>query len=556
MSVQRWIRQFARRPDDTEAEAASKALILVIALSCSGCGLIWGLLYAAVFGLGPTMALPFAFCVIVGGAAVVSARLADHRPLIYAQIACIVWIPALIEWTIGSTSGSGVVIVWSFLGPIGALMFLSLRQALVWMGVFLIIVLVSTAFQPALLGAPLPVSQGMRSVFFGMNVGMASAVVFAAAAWFVMTIQRELALRLQANKALAESHRQLAASQQVILQSEKMAALGRLSAGMAHELNNPAAATLRGSGQLKEAMDSLCRVSFALGQARLEPEHLDRLDQLTALAEQRARDPAALSPADRIEREADVETALDDRGLTALEEYSADLVDLGIDAAALDELDDVFGDAALVPALERTLLWHTVVTLIAGIQNGSGRISRIVGALKSYTFLDRGEVQTVDLNAGLNDTLVMMDSVLKAGIAVQRDLEPALPTITAQGGSLNQVWTHLIANAAEAMGGEGELTVRSRREGDQAVIQIIDSGPGIPPAVADCLFDPFVTTKPVGEGTGLGLYVSRNTIVQQHGGTLEVDSRPGRTCFEIRLPLVRKGVAPADPRGSLHAQQG
>jgi signal transduction histidine kinase len=547
MSVRRWIREFARRPDDTEADAFSKALILVIALSCGACGILWGLLYAAVFGFGPTMALALAFSVIVGGAAVVSARRADHRPLIYAQIACIVWIPALIEWTIGSTASSGLVIAWSFLGPIGALMFLSFRQALVWLGMFLLIVLVSTAFQPALLGAPLPVPAPIQSVFFAMNVGVASVVVFAAAAWFVRTIQRELAFRLRANAALAESHRQLAASQQVLIQSEKMAALGRLSAGMAHELNNPAAAALRSSGQLREAVESLWKASFALGQARLEPEHHDRLDGLTAVAERRARGSQNLSALDRMDREAEIEAALDDLGLAALEARAADLVELGIDAAALGELHDLFGDAALVPALERALLWHTVVSLIGEIEHGSERITGIVGALKSYTFLDRGEAQTVDLNEGLNDTLLMMNSVLKEGITVSRDLDLTLPTITAQGGGLNQVWTNLIANAADAMGGEGELTVRSRREDEEAVIQIIDSGPGIPPDVEDRLFDPFVTTKPAGEGTGLGLYISRNIIVQQHGGTLHADSRPGRTCFEVRLPLVREDAAPADP---------
>jgi signal transduction histidine kinase len=552
VKLPRWVRDFARRPGDTERESFQKALILLIALTCCACGVLWGLMYATVFGWGPTAALPLAFCVIVGGTAVVSARIADHRPLIYAQIGCIVWISALIEWTIGSASGSGVVIVWSFLGPIGALIFLTFRQALVWMGMFLAIVLVSTGFQPALLGAPLAVPARVQSAFFAMNVGTASLVVFAAAAWFVKTIQRELTLRLETNEALAESHRQLAESQQALVQSEKMAALGRLSAGMAHELNNPASAAVRGSSQLRETVARLSDVSLALGQGHHAAELHDQLDQLAALAEQRAREPLNLSAPDRLDRETEIEVALEDRGLPALVAHATDFVDLGIDKTRLDRLCSDFGDAAIVPALERAVLWHAVVSLIAGIEHSADRVSKIVGALRSYTFLDQGAVQTVNLNAGLSDTLLMMNSVLEHGFVLRRDLDPALPPITAQGSNLNQVWTNLIANAADAMRGEGEIIVRTRREEEHAVIQIIDSGPGIPVEVEDRIFDPFVTTKPVGEGTGLGLYVSRN-IVAQHGGTLSVDSRPGRTCFEVRLPLTRQGTGTVDPRAGSEA---
>jgi len=529
MSDRGWIRQFARRPDDSDEMAFSKALVLVIALSCCGCGIVWALLYAAVFGPGPTMALPLLFVVLVGAAIAVSARRRDHRPLIYAQIACITWIPAFIEWTIGGTASSGLVIAWSFLGPIGALMFLSFRQALLWMGMFVLIVLVSTIVQPALLGAPLPVGRVTQAAFFAMNVGAASAVVFAAAGWFVRTIQR-------ANRALAESHRQLVASQQVLVQTEKMAALGRVSAGMAHELNNPASAAQRGAGQLREAVEGMSAASWSLGQARLDASQIRRIEHLEVAAEARARNPESLRPVERLDRESEVQDWIDANDLEGIGVHAAALAELGIGGEELDELLSLLGRSALPAVVDRTVRWYTILSLIDEIGHGSGRIAEIVRALKSYTRLGESPVQSVDLNEGLTDTLVMLNGILREGVTVTRDLDAALPRVDVRGAELNQVWTNLINNAVDAMGGEGELTVRSLRDGPEVVVQIIDSGPGVPPEVRERLFDPFVTTKPVGMGTGLGLSTSRN-IVAHHGGTIDVRSEPGRTCFEVRLPL-------------------
>jgi len=478
MSDRGWIRAFARRPDDSDAVAFSKALALMIALSCCGCGIVWSLLYEAVFGPGPTMALALLFVAIVGGAIVVSARKRDHRPLIHAQIACITWIPALIQWTIGSTASSGLVIAWSFLGPIGALIFLSFRQALTWMGMFVLIVLVSTIFQPSLLGAPLPVPQSVQSAFFAMNVGVAAAVVFAAAAWFVKTIQRELTLRLEANQALAESHSRLMASQQALVQTEKMAALGRVSAGMAHELNNPASAAQRSANQLREAVEEVSRASFSLGQARLDVRQLARIHELEVEAENRVRTPVTLDPLERLDRESGIRDWLDANGLEGVDVHAAALVDLGFDADDLGELQGLFDGDALGAVFERTVSWYAIMSLIAEIGHGSGRITEIVRALKSYTYLGQGPVQAVDLNEGLNDTLVMLSGILKQGIAVTRDFDATLPRVDMHGAELNQVWTNLISNAVDAMGGHGELTVRSRRDGKEAVVQIIDSGPG------------------------------------------------------------------------------
>lgn len=190
-AIIRKLRGFARIPGETEDAAFKKILILLIALSCSAFGLIWSLIYFTVFGFGLTMILPLAFTVIVGIMIIISNSIADHRPLIYTQLICITWISALIQWSIGSMDGSGLVIAWSFLGPLGAVIFLSIRQAVIWMAMFLGIVIVSVAFEPALLGYPLPVSDQAQALFYIMNLGVSTIVVFAASAWFIHTIQFE-----------------------------------------------------------------------------------------------------------------------------------------------------------------------------------------------------------------------------------------------------------------------------------------------------------------------------------------------------------------------------
>jgi signal transduction histidine kinase len=234
---------FAQQPGDTDEVAFSKRLVLVVAMTCCICGMLWGLLYGAVFGVGVVMALALAFVAIVGGAIVVSARLADHRPLIYAQIVCIMWVPALIQWCIGSAFDSGLVICWSFLGPVGALMFLSVRKAIPWMAMFIGIVAISALLEPALLGAPLPVSPRTRALFLVMNMGVSSAVVFAAAAAFVRNLQTALT--------------DLKEAQVQIIDTEKQAVIGRLASGILHEMNTPLGAIRSSSDTLGKALERL-----------------------------------------------------------------------------------------------------------------------------------------------------------------------------------------------------------------------------------------------------------------------------------------------------------
>jgi len=326
--------------------------------------------------------------------------------------------------------------------------------------------------------------------------------------------------------------------QEVMLrQSEKLATLGKLSAGMAHELNNPAAAAQRGATQLQAAFADLQRVYLRLGELDLTPAQRDSLPGLDELARARARQPAGLDPMTRGDREAELESWLDELGLENSWEVAPALVNLGYDDRELAALVVDFAPAQR-PALVGWLYCiHVIYSLLDEIGQGAGRISEIVKALKAYTYLDQAPVQSVDLHAGLDSTLVILRSKLKPGVAVRREYAPDMPCIEAYGSELNQVWTNLIDNAIDAMDGHGQITLRTCHDDGWATVEVEDDGPGIPEAILPSLFDPFTTTKPPGQGMGMGLNICYNIVVGKHKGRIDVTSQPGQTRFAVRLPL-------------------
>lgn len=338
-------------------------------------------------------------------------------------------------------------------------------------------------------------------------------------------------------KTLRDLERAYLQQEVMLRQNEKLATLGKLSAGMAHELNNPVAAVLRGTEHIATALANQTRAHLALDRAGLTITQVDALDALNARAERAAHSSGRLDALARADREAELEDWLDETGLEDGWEMAPELVSMGVSRDELDRLAADFSPAQLAHVLDWAVNRYTVHSVLREISEGSGRVAEIVKALKTFTYLDQAPVQNVDVHAGLDNTLIILRNKLKQGIDVHRDFADDIPLIEARGSELNQVWTNIIDNAIHAMNGKGTLNLRTRWQDPWVLVEIEDNGPGIPAEVQPRLFDPFFTTKAPGEGTGLGLNISHNIIVQKHGGKIGVESVPGRTVFQIRLPL-------------------
>ena len=326
--------------------------------------------------------------------------------------------------------------------------------------------------------------------------------------------------------------------QEVMLrQSEKLATMGKLSAGMAHELNNPAAAIQRGAGQLREAVSQLQQVYMRMVEYSFSQAQLDSLQGLDHQVRERAESPTDLVCLDRSNSELELETWLEDQGIEDAWELAPALVDLGYDTDGLGALIDKFSANQVSAVIAWLSCTYTIYSLLEEIGGGVGRTTQIIKALKSYTYLDQAPIQSVEVQEGLEDTLVMLHSKIKDGIRVQREYSKDLPHIQAYGSELNQVWTNIIDNSISVMAGQGEIILRTCQESGWVVVEIEDNGPGIPEEIQSKIFDPFFTTKPPGGGAGLGLNISHNIVVEKHKGKITVNSQPGKTCFEVKLPV-------------------
>ncbi|MFJ9860713.1 ATP-binding protein [Streptomyces albogriseolus] len=329
-------------------------------------------------------------------------------------------------------------------------------------------------------------------------------------------------------------------AQQAIGRRERLLALGSLSAGLTHELNNPAAAAVRATASLRERVGKMRRKLRVISEGAYDRETLAGLIEIQERTAERVAKAPVLSPLEASDREDLLSDWLDDHGVTEGWRIAPTFVQAGLDVDWLEQVAAAVDEETLPGAVG--WLNYTVETelLMDEIQDSAARISHLVDAAKQYSQLDRAPFQVADVHELLDSTLLMLSGKLK-GIRVAKEYDRALPRVPAYPAELNQVWTNLVDNAVAAMreaDGEGTLTVRTARENDRLLVEFGDTGPGIPAEIRDRVFDPFFTTKPVGEGTGLGLDISWRIVVNKHHGSLRFESEPGDTRFQVLLPLT------------------
>jgi signal transduction histidine kinase len=317
-------------------------------------------------------------------------------------------------------------------------------------------------------------------------------------------------------------------------QRDRLAALGKLSAGLAHELNNPASAAKRAASQLRETLMCIRDASLELGRRDLTPEQKADIEKLEASLMRPDEPPPDALTVSTLEEELD--SLLRSHGQNDLWELAADLARKNVQPDVLESLFARFDAVTARSALVRIGASVDIANLLNEIESSTSRISDLVRAIKEYTYMDQAPVQNVDVVKSLENTLTILNHKLKKGIVVQRDYEAVPLLVNSFGSELNQVWTNIIDNAIDAMKGKGQLNVRTYREDGSVVVEIGDNGPGIAPEVEAHIFEPFFTTKKVGEGTGLGLDTVQR-IVRRHQGNVQVESKPGNTRFQIYLPL-------------------
>ncbi|HWC36877.1 MAG TPA: ATP-binding protein [Acidimicrobiales bacterium] len=320
----------------------------------------------------------------------------------------------------------------------------------------------------------------------------------------------------------------------IIGQREKLVALGSLSAGLAHELNNPAAAEVRAAQALRERINEARRAISAFA-AKVDGPTFAEIMALQSSAVERSRVTAQLSALDAGDREDELGQRLEDAGVTRAWELSPTLVAAGVDDDWVERVISLTG-AKLEPVLTWMVAALDIDNLVEEVSSAANRITTLVGAMKTYSRVDPSAMEAVDVHDGIESTLVILHHRLKGGMEVVREYDRDVPKIPAYPGELNQVWINLIDNAVDATDGKGTLTIRTARQADWVLVEIADDGPGIPPELQRRVFEPFVTTKDVGKGTGLGLDICYRIIVKRHHGDLTVTSSPGDTRFQVRLP--------------------
>ena len=329
----------------------------------------------------------------------------------------------------------------------------------------------------------------------------------------------------------------LRSTESMLIQNEKMAALGTLAAGLAHELNNPAAAIRRSAAQLRDTLAERERLAAELITLTNDPHQKEMLGSLQAETMDRVATPPPYDPLTISEHEDQLQEWLEDHRVGQEWELAPVLASFGWTRDELEQLDERFSPIQLPVVLRWLAANSSVYDLLEEVGKSAEAMSEIVKAVKTYSYLDQAPIQEVDVRESLENTLVLLRPKIKAGVSIKRDYADDVPRIEAYGSELNQVWTNIIDNAIDAMEAQGELALRTRARDSEVMVEIVDNGAGIPSELQPRIFEPFFTTKAPGVGTGLGLHIAYNIVVHKHQGQIKVESRPGETRFQVMLPV-------------------
>ncbi len=329
----------------------------------------------------------------------------------------------------------------------------------------------------------------------------------------------------------------LTQNESLLHQQEKMAALGTMSAGLAHELNNPAAAAQRSASQLRDSQSRWLTLTHQIESAAIQLGLTDWLEDFIQETTRRFGLPTRLDALERIDLVDHLQTWLEENGVESAWELAPAMVNFGWEVEALEKLKNTLPPSLVALAVPWLGMCCLMMGLLSEVLQTTERISQIVHAVKSYTYLDQAPLLEVDVHEGLENTLLIMQHKLKKGVTVKREYAQDLPRIEAYASELNQVWTNIIDNAVDAMNGKGEIRIKTYQEDQRVIVEIADNGPGIPPDIQSRIFEPFFTTKAPGHGTGLGLHISHDIIANRHHGQLTVESNPGETKFKVALPV-------------------